>query len=172
MCEHEWGSRQAHERWGPDASEPRHVRGWRGRTRAAVARQLWDDHYAEIASGCAQTVPEAAIVHVIVQEAFVQLLCRWVPPSDPLSFVVERVAVIAQGHCDHQARAGSGATAQPADRPAARDVAVRVVPLRHSPPGRVDRLGGDRVEAAGQPDTTQVLLRTGRPTARPPVPQT
>ena len=38
-----------------------------------IARQLWDDHYAEIASGCARTVPETETVHAIVQEAFVQL---------------------------------------------------------------------------------------------------
>ena len=158
MREHGRGPWQAPARPGPGAAEAGHLRGWRGSSRAAIARQLWDDHYAEIASGCARTVPETETVHAIVEEAFVQLLCRWVPPGDPLGFVVQRVAAMAQERRRQQVRAGATATQQPADHPAAN--AADLVASRHGAPRSAERDGGDRATVT-HPVTIRVLVTQG-----------
>jgi hypothetical protein len=118
------------------------------RSREAVARRLWDNHYAEIASGCARHVPQTAIVHAIVEEAFVQLLYRRVAPGDPLGFVVGRVTRMTGDHCRQRACVGSATEPPPANQAATPGVVDIVAGPHHGGPTTGDRPAGNRGAAA------------------------
>ena len=45
-------------------------------SRDAVARQLWDQHYAQLAGWCAALVGDRDAAHDIASEAFTRLLCQ------------------------------------------------------------------------------------------------
>ena len=55
--------------------------------RDAVARQLWDQHYAQLAGWCAALVGDRDAAHDIASEAFTRLLAKWVGVRDPRGFL-------------------------------------------------------------------------------------
>jgi DNA-directed RNA polymerase specialized sigma24 family protein len=58
------------------------------------ARQLWNEHYGELAARCANELRDEAVAHQIVQEAFTRLLARLVPPRDPQRYLSDVVAAL------------------------------------------------------------------------------
>ena len=56
-------------------------------SRDAVARQLWDLHYAQLAGWCAALVGDRDAAHDIASEAFTRLLAKWVGVRDPRGFL-------------------------------------------------------------------------------------
>jgi RNA polymerase sigma-70 factor (ECF subfamily) len=56
-------------------------------SRDAVARQLWDLHYAPLAGWCAALVGDRDAAHDIASEAFTRLLSKWVGVRDPRGFL-------------------------------------------------------------------------------------
>ena len=55
--------------------------------RDTVARQLWDQHYAQLAGWCAALVGDRDAAHDIASEAFTRLLAKWVGVRDPRGFL-------------------------------------------------------------------------------------
>jgi RNA polymerase sigma-70 factor (ECF subfamily) len=55
--------------------------------RDAVARELWDQHYAQLAGWCAALVGDRDAAHDIASEAFTRLLAKWVGVRDPRGFL-------------------------------------------------------------------------------------
>jgi RNA polymerase sigma-70 factor (ECF subfamily) len=56
-------------------------------SRDAVARRLWDLHYAPLAGWCAALVGDREAAHDIASEAFTRLLAKWVGVRDPRGFL-------------------------------------------------------------------------------------
>ena len=56
-------------------------------SRDTVARQLWDQHYAQLAGWCAALVGDRDAAHDIASEAFTRLLSKWVGVRDPRGFL-------------------------------------------------------------------------------------
>jgi RNA polymerase sigma-70 factor, ECF subfamily len=56
-------------------------------SRDAVARELWDLHYAPLAGWCAALVGDRDAAHDIASEAFTRLLAKWVTVRDARGFL-------------------------------------------------------------------------------------
>jgi RNA polymerase sigma-70 factor, ECF subfamily len=57
------------------------------KSRDALARELWDLHYAPLAGWCAALVGDRDAAHDIASEAFTRLLAKWVTVRDPRGFL-------------------------------------------------------------------------------------
>jgi RNA polymerase sigma-70 factor (ECF subfamily) len=56
-------------------------------SRDVVARQLWDQHYGQLAGWCAALVGDRDAAHDIASEAFTRLLTKWLQVRDPRGFL-------------------------------------------------------------------------------------
>ena len=72
---------------GTRPAPPPTSHGFSTASRDTVARQLWDQHYAQLAGWCAALVGDRDAAHDIASEAFTRLLSKWVGVRDPRGFL-------------------------------------------------------------------------------------
>ena len=72
---------------GTRPAPPPRSSGLQHRLARQVARQLWDQHYAQLAGWCAALVGDRDAAHDIASEAFTRLLSKWVGVRDPRGFL-------------------------------------------------------------------------------------
>jgi RNA polymerase sigma-70 factor, ECF subfamily len=110
-------------------------------SRNTVARQLWDQHYAQLAGWCAALVGDRDAAHDIASEAFTRLLAKWVGVRDPRGFLYVTATNLARDRWRREERdrklyarlEGVTPTTAPACDPWLRDLVERLPDRMRAP---------------------------------------